>query len=87
MKRKVGAGHGQTTCYVATTLKLKDLDWLPTLDAFELSPQDGPPECSLVSFEHLQPERSACMRAPINLRLSWAGLEPIGTQDKSQLIL
>jgi hypothetical protein len=26
------------------------------------------------------------MRAPINLRLSWAGLEPIGLLDRKQLI-
>src|SRR6516225_6198604 len=38
------------------------------------------------SFDRLQPDRSARMRAPINLRLSWAGREPTGLLDRKQLI-
>jgi hypothetical protein len=34
MKRQVGADDGQAARYVGTTLKLKDLGWLPSLDTF-----------------------------------------------------
>jgi len=34
MKRQAGADDDQAACYVGTTFKLKDLDWLPTLDTF-----------------------------------------------------
>jgi hypothetical protein len=33
MKMRAGAGDGQTTCCVENTLKMKDLDWLPFIDA------------------------------------------------------